>query len=94
MGEDGSLRQCGKVIAWDRPNGVILAWQLTGEWKFDPDFVTEVQVSFRWDGEVTLVDFEHRNLERYGAVSAALRGEMDGGWAEILAGYERMMTAS
>lgn len=97
VGEDGSEQTWGKVLSWDPPERVVLAWQLTAEWAYDADFETTVEVRFTADGDHTLVDFEHRDLERYGDKAEALRGDyesgMDGGWGELLAGYQRVAEA-
>jgi uncharacterized protein YndB with AHSA1/START domain len=93
IGEDGSEMNWGKVLAWEAPDRVVLAWQLNGQWTYDPDFETTVEVSFTPDGDHTIVDFEHRDLERFGDNAAEVRGDydtgMDGGWGELLAGYQR-----
>jgi len=48
-------------------------------------------------GDFTLVEFEHRDLERYGARAEELRGGyetgMDGGWAALLAGFQNLAEA-
>lgn len=41
-GEDGSESEWGKVLAWNPPSGLVLAWQINGEWAFDEALVTEV----------------------------------------------------
>ncbi|MCW3846845.1 SRPBCC family protein [Sphingomonas sp. LB-2] len=89
-GEDGSEYDWGRVLAWDPPGRLALAWQLTGDWEYDPDFETTVEVSFTEDGEYTEVVFEHRDLERYGEAISQLAG-MDAGWGAILAGYEKAL---
>ena len=50
VGEDGSECEWGKVLVWDPPARVVFAWQLTGEWKYDSAFVTEVEVRFIPEG--------------------------------------------
>jgi uncharacterized protein YndB with AHSA1/START domain len=93
IGEDGSEQIWGKVLAWDAPDRVLLAWQLNADWAYDPDFETTVEVRFTADGDHTIVDFEHRDLDRFGPTAEAMRGDydtgMDGGWRELLAGYQR-----
>ncbi len=97
IGEDGSEQMWGKVLAWDAPDRIVLAWQLNGEWAYDPDFETIVEVSFTADGDHTMVAFEHRDLDRYGDNAEAVRGDydtgMDGGWGELLAGYQKLAEA-
>jgi uncharacterized protein YndB with AHSA1/START domain len=87
IGEDGAECPWGRVLAWDPPHRILLAWQLTGEWVFDADFVTEFEATFRADGEHTVVEFEHRDLERYGEKAPKQREGMDAGWAQILDGF-------
>jgi Activator of Hsp90 ATPase homolog 1-like protein len=45
--EDGSECDWGHVRELERPERLLLAWQLTPEWKFDPDpaKATEVEVT-------------------------------------------------
>jgi len=87
---DGGECEVGKVLAWEPPGRVLLAWQLTPEWKYDPDFVTEVEVLFIAEGpSATRVELEHRNLERYGERAEMVRGMIDApnGWPTILSLY-------
>jgi uncharacterized protein YndB with AHSA1/START domain len=92
VGANGSEYQWGRVIAWDPPARLVLAWQLNGAFDYDPGFETIVEVIFIEDGPFTEVRFEHRDLERFGEGAASVRESMDGGWSEILAGYERAIT--
>jgi len=97
IGEDGSEAIWGKVLGWERPGRVLLAWQLNAEWTYDKDFETTVEVRFTPDGDHTIVDFEHRDLERFGDKAEAVRGDyetgMDGGWRQLLAGYQQVAEA-
>lgn len=77
---DGSECDIGKVLVWEPPTRVVLAWQVTAQWTFDPEFVTEIEVTFSSAGRGTHVEFEHRNLERYGESAAALREQLSQGW--------------
>lgn len=91
-GEDGSEQDWGRVLAWEAPDRIVLAWQLNADWAYDPDFETTVEVTFTAAGGETIVAFEHRDLERYGDRAEELRGGyesgMDGGWAALLAGFK------
>jgi uncharacterized protein YndB with AHSA1/START domain len=76
-GEDGSECQWGKVLAWEPPGRLVLAWQITPEWQFDPNLLTEIEVRFTADGgSGTLVELEHR-LDGYGAAAAQMREIFD-----------------
>jgi len=84
---DGAECEVGKVLVWDPPERVVLAWQLTGDWKYDPELVTEVEVRFIAEGEgFTRVELEHRDLERFGDRAEATRAQIDGpsGWGGLL----------
>ncbi len=91
IGEDGSEYQWGRVLAWDPPGRLALAWQLSNKFVYDPDFETTVEVTFVEDGDATVVTFEHRDLERFGEAAAAQLEGMDGGWGQLLAKYEEAM---
>jgi len=86
-GVDGTECEVGKVLVWDPPARLVLAWQLSADWTFDPDLVTEVEVQFIADGaNATRVELEHRDLERFGERAEAVRQQIDsaGGWPGLL----------
>ena len=88
LGEDGTTCEWGKVLAWEPPRRVVLAWQLNAQFTYDSDLLTEVEVSFTALGpKLTRVDFEHRDLDRFGAVAVQLRKDMDRGWGQILQSF-------
>ena len=86
---DGSECEIGKVAAWEPPSRLLLIWQLTPEFTFDPDLVTEVEVTFAPEGEGTRVDLEHRHIERMGDKADAMRESVSGpgGWPALLQLY-------
>src|SRR5689334_7019857 len=80
ISEDGSECDTGKVLAWEPSGRVLLAWQITAEWKYDPNFSTEVEVTFIPEGASrTRVELEHRQIERFGSKADAIVGQMDPG---------------
>ncbi len=87
VGTDGSQCDWGRVLVWDPPRRLVLAWQLTSQWQFDKDFITEVEINFTpVDKTRTRVALEHRNLERFGMDEEAVRksiGSPDG-WPGML----------
>lgn len=97
IGNDGSEKQWGRVLAWEAPERLLLAWQLNAEWTYDPDFETTVEVRFTEDGDQTVVEFEHRGLEAFGDKAEAVRGDydtgMDGGWQQLLENYRTVAEA-
>jgi uncharacterized protein YndB with AHSA1/START domain len=91
-GVDGSECDWGRVLAWDPPSRLVLAWQITGRWQFDPDLLTEVEVRFIPVGaNATRVELEHRNIERFGPDAEAVRAAFDspGGWPGLLDSFAR-----
>ena len=87
IGTDGSECEWGKVLVYDPPRRLVLAWQLTAEFQYDASFVTEVEVSFTPMGASrTRVELEHRNLERFGMKEEAVRKSVgsEGGWTAII----------
>ena len=83
---DGTECEIGMVAVWDPPSRLILIWQLTPDFKFDPNLVTEVEVLFTAEGDGTRVELEHRDLERFGERSEAMRETISGpgGWPMLL----------
>src|SRR5580704_15983230 len=50
IGVDGSQCDWGKVLTWNPPRRLVLAWQITAAWQYDPDFLTEVEIQFLEEG--------------------------------------------
>jgi uncharacterized protein YndB with AHSA1/START domain len=84
---DGSECEVGKVAVWEPPSRLVLIWQLTPEFAYDPNLVTEVEVLFTPETGGTRVDLEHRDLERMGDKADAMRETVSGpgGWPTLLA---------
>jgi uncharacterized protein YndB with AHSA1/START domain len=91
-GEDGSECEWGRVLAWERPTRLVLAWQINAQWRFDPKFVTEVEVAFVAESAtITRVELEHRDIERFGEAAETIRQAFDSpdGWSGLLAGFAK-----
>jgi len=89
LGVDGSQCDIGKVLAWEPPSRLLLAWQLTPEWTYDPELITELELLFTPEGEGTRVDLEHRHFERMGERAEETRQSVDSpnGWTLMLQLY-------
>lgn len=83
----GHITQWGRVLEWEPPARMLLAWQVTAGWAFDPDFETEVEVRFEPTATGTEVRLTHRGLERYGAAAERMAGLLGGGWPLMLGCY-------
>ncbi|MPZ26942.1 MAG: ATPase [Micromonosporaceae bacterium] len=97
-GVDGSECDWGGVLAWEPPHRLVVTWQITGEWQFDPDpaHASEIEVRFTADGPgQTVVELEHRHLDRLvggQAMRDAIIG--GGGWSALLETFATAATAT
>ncbi len=94
--EDESLCDIGKVLDWSPPGRLVLAWQIDGQFRYDPSLITEIEVTFTaLDGGGTRVDLEHRHLERMGDQAEHGRAMLDApnGWGLILSLYAQAADA-
>ena len=92
VGVDGSECDTGRVLVFDPPRRLVLAWHITEEWGYDPDpeHSSEVDVQFIAESPSrTRVELEHRGFERHGAGGAQIRDVVDGpgGWDALLPRY-------
>jgi uncharacterized protein YndB with AHSA1/START domain len=86
---DGSECEWGRVLVWEPPQRLVLAWQITPQWAYEPDLTkaSEVEILFTATGDATTrVDLEHRHFERHGAGGTAMRTAVDApnGWSGLL----------
>ena len=47
---DGSECAWGGVLAWEPSHRLLLAWQITADWRYDLKLETEVEVTFVAEG--------------------------------------------
>jgi uncharacterized protein YndB with AHSA1/START domain len=95
-GDDGSTCEWGRVLSWEPHTRVVLSWEISADWKHDPNLKTEVEVRFIADGKNgTRVELEHRRLDLYGARRDEMRGVFDseGGWSGLLESFARTASA-
>ena len=93
---DGTETDWGTVLAWQPPYRLLLTWQVSADWTYEPDPSrgSEIEVTFTpVDPHVTKVEFTHRHLERYGAQTERMRRILDGKGAEPLGAYARHIAA-
>jgi uncharacterized protein YndB with AHSA1/START domain len=92
-GDDGSECNWGRVLVWDPPNRLVVSWDISADWKYDPSIATEVEVRFVAESaKRTRVELEHRKLERYGDKAEAMRAlfDSDGAWTATLAAFAKV----
>ena len=89
---NGHEDEWGDVLAWEPPGRVLLAWRINGNFAYDPDILTEVEVNFiETANGHTQVDFEHRGLESMGEGAEETRARMESpnGWSGLLASFRQ-----
>ena len=89
-GEDGSTCDWGRVLVWEPPSRLLLTWDVSADWQYDPALKTEIEVRFIADGaDRTRVEFEHRRLDRYGARRDEMRRiyDTEGDWGRLLQSF-------
>ncbi|HEY4095258.1 MAG TPA: SRPBCC family protein [Baekduia sp.] len=95
--QDGSETQTGFVSVWEPPARLVLAWQLTADWQYDPKLITTVELRFVAEAaDRTRVELEHRDLERFGpdAERTRITFEDPGAWTATLAAYGATLGAT
>lgn len=88
-GEDGSECDWGKVLAWEPPSRLLLAWQINADFKYDPSLLTEVEIRFTPAGSGTLVELEHRLIERMGERAVGMHDAFTRGWGLLLESFTK-----
>jgi uncharacterized protein YndB with AHSA1/START domain len=82
---EGGETSWGRVLAFEPPERLLLAWQLNSQFRYDPAFETEVELTFTpSDGGGSRVTLEHRNLERFGADAEKVAGQVSTGWPRFV----------
>ena len=95
-GEDGSECEWGKVLVWEPPARVVLGWQINNAFEYDPTTMSEVEIRFIAESAaVTVVELEHRNIDRLGADAEEFRKKVDGpnGWGALIQLYAAAVAA-
>jgi len=88
--EDGTECNLGKVLVWDPYGRLLLAWQINGNFKYDPDLISELELLFQAEEHGrTRVTMEHRDLEKL-AGGAKIIEDMERGWGLILQLYKNL----
>jgi uncharacterized protein YndB with AHSA1/START domain len=66
---DGHECRWARVLAYEPPDRVVISWDINTQWQIETDHekTSEVEVRFTADGPGrTLVELEHRNIDRHG----------------------------
>jgi uncharacterized protein YndB with AHSA1/START domain len=66
---DGSECRWARVLDYEPPTRVVISWDISTQWQIEADEsrTSEIEVRFVAEGPArTLVELEHRNLDRHG----------------------------
>jgi len=91
-GIHGAECDWGRVLVWDPPSRLVVAWQIGGDWQFDrdPAHASEYEVRFTEEAPArTRVEFEHRHFDRHGEAGRHIRDNVEKGWSRLLAAYAK-----
>jgi uncharacterized protein YndB with AHSA1/START domain len=87
--EDGTDCPWGQVLAWEPPHRLVIAWQITAQWGFEPDLSRASEVEVRFidaGGGQTRVELEHRHFGRMGPDGVTMRTAVSAadGWGTLM----------
>lgn len=87
---DGKETDWGEVLACDAPERLAVSWQITPDFRPEPNpaRASRVEVQFTSEAESrTTVTLVHRELERHGDQWEAMRDAVGGAWPGIMEAY-------
>jgi uncharacterized protein YndB with AHSA1/START domain len=95
-GVDGSECRWARVLAYEPPQRIVFSWDINTQWKLETDLerTSEVEVRFVAQGpDRTLVELEHRNLDRHGEGWERMRDAVGSpeGWPEGMRDFAERM---
>lgn len=96
---DGTECPWGRVLEWDRPRRLVFSWDISLDWKFQPDpaLTSRVEVTFTpVDDRRTAVTLVHDGFTAQGQGWQAMRDAVGGpgGWPGLADTYARTAAAA
>jgi uncharacterized protein YndB with AHSA1/START domain len=97
-GPDGREHEWGRVLEWDPPRRLVLAWMVgaaTGPWAFDPHprHASRAEITFAPVDGGTRVHVAHSGFGAHAAGAASVRRGVTGGWTRDLRDLARAASA-
>ena len=76
---DGREQDWGRVLVWRPPHQVVLSWQMSADWTFEPDPARASEIDVRFLAEApdrTRLEYAHTHLERYAEHAERMRAAL------------------
>jgi len=86
----GDEDDIGRVLVYDRPERIVLSWEISHDFRYDPSFQTEIEVRFVAESASrTRVELVHGRFDTYGPRSEAqlVLFEGEDAWTYVLVRY-------
>jgi uncharacterized protein YndB with AHSA1/START domain len=93
-GVDGSECRWARVLAYEPPHRFVISWDISPRWRLETDLArtSEVEARFTERGpDRTLVELEHRNLERHGEGWEQMRDAVADGWSAGMRAFAELL---
>lgn len=95
--DEGNECRWATILAFEPPRRLVFSWNISPQWQIltDPSAVSEVEVRFTAESPSrTLVELEHRHLDRHGEGWQSLGDDVDGanGWPLYLARFAALVS--
>ena len=87
---DGLVSVWGKVLALDRPNHIVIAWQIRPDRTAEPEEALASRLDIRFitnDAGKTQLLLVHRDFPRHGEGWEKYKAEMAKGWPKLIDAY-------
>jgi uncharacterized protein YndB with AHSA1/START domain len=97
VGKDGTECRWARVLAYEPPSRLVFSWDISTRWELETDLEKTSEVEVRFTAEAprrTLVELEHRNIDRHGEGWEGMRDAVGSpnGWS--LSGFAAAATAA
>jgi uncharacterized protein YndB with AHSA1/START domain len=95
--KNGDEHEIGRVLAYEPPDRIVLAWEISCAWQHDVSSRTEIEIRFIPETpERTRVELEHRGFEVFGERAAEQHDvyDADGAWTSVMDCYAAVAAPS
>jgi uncharacterized protein YndB with AHSA1/START domain len=87
--DDGTTHEWGRIVTWEPPHRVAFTWHPGRQ---SPS-AQHLSVAFTVEGDGTSAELTHGGWEVLGDDAAAVRGQYDQGWLQVLELFARSVSS-